>query len=212
MFTGLIGFGAVVVGFLYNVVALLGLGFESLLDMLSSILVLWRFKKAKTRAFGTMEEAEAKKVSRDRVRESNSLKFMAATFAILGLVLVFKGMHKLFAEHTVEGAELEIGAETTLILSWPAAVGFAALAVEKYRLATELESAVVMKDCMCTVGSTVLAAVTGVAGIIEDFGFASADPVAAVLVGVFMLVEAARAVKESRALSAEADSLVTSES
>ena len=65
--------------------------------------------------------------------------------------MVWKGAAKFIAHELVESADLEAGAATTLLFSWPAAIGCSGLAFEKFRLAKRLKSAVLMKDCVCTV-------------------------------------------------------------
>ena len=141
-----------VTGFHDGVVALLGLGFEFLMDTLSSILVLWRFKPAKKRRFAHAEDAEKKKKERDARRENNAVRIMGVVFLVLALYLAVKSVTKL-AREEVEEIEIEVlhtEAVDTMVLSLAAGVGCISLAMWKTWVARGLGSSILLKDAICT--------------------------------------------------------------
>lgn len=163
----LLGFS---IGYAEEVLSLIGFGMESLLDGISSGLVLWRFKRGKKREHADAEAAAEHKVRRDARRERNSSIGIGATFVFSAFLLLLVAVIKVkrfdpTAQEHIE--EEKAGAFYGTLLSWPAAFVFGGLALAKFALARELESQVLEKDALCSVLGAILALICGTASLIE---------------------------------------------
>jgi len=195
---------AALVGFAVGIsdaeLALVGFGTESLLDALSSALVLWRFKKPKARLHKDEEAAARFQEARDLRRERNSSVGIGATFVASSAMLLCFATVKLVAwdphdpTHIVEE---EKGADWSLLISVPSAIGFGGLAYWKFKLARALDSQVLRKDALCSVLGSVLAGICVFAGLMEHVSgdpeqMVIVDAVASGVIAMILLVEGSR--------------------
>jgi divalent metal cation (Fe/Co/Zn/Cd) transporter len=201
IFTGILGVISVYRGLADNVVALLGLGFEFLMDVMSSVLVIWRFKTAKPRDQRTKDDGLELKMKRDRRREANAVRLIGLLFLILAGFLMAKGLSK-FAEELkgrgpVTQEELDAEASDDMMMQPVAAIGCTVLAVWKSWVAKHLQSPIMRKDAFCTWLGAGLSVVAVLAGVFEELGLGLADPIAAVLVGIVLTREGYHSLIES---------------
>lgn len=163
--------------------ALVGFGMEGLLDALSSVLVLWRFKRPKARQHADEEAALRFKAARDLRRERNSSVGIGATFVASSALLLLSAALKLAA---FDGADLvqaegeRDGANWSLILSMPFAMIFGGLAYCKFQLAGALRSQVLRKDALCSLLGAALAGICAAAGLAEEVFVENPESMAAV--------------------------------
>jgi len=185
--------------------SLVGFGMEAFLDGISSALVLWRFKKGKSREHQDEEAAEHFEQQRNARRERNSGLGIGATFLFSALLLYSSAAYKLLAwdanteEHR---AEESAGANYTVLLSMPASVVFGGLAFWKLRLAKALGSQVLYKDGLCSVLGAVLGLICTVAGIIEEASdsaesMAAVDAIASAVIASILAFEGARTLRHN---------------
>lgn len=155
--------------------ALLGFGGDSAIELLSAIVVLWRFWARSSRA----EKMAAK--------TAGVLLFVVAALVVVSSVLSFAGY--------AEPRSSYIG----MVLLLVAAMGMPWLASKKRQLAIQLASAALKADAaessLCGYLSWI-----ALAGLLANafFGKSWADPVAALLLVPFVLKEGWEAVRSSR--------------
>lgn len=174
------------IGVSEEVLSLVGFGVESLLDGISSALVLWRFKRGKKRQHADMDAAMRHKMQRDARRERNSAIGIGATFVASACILLTSSVIKWLAydpDDPTHKQEENSGAYYGTLLSWPSAFVFGGLAAVKFRLARELQSQVLKKDAFCSVLGAILALIVAIASLIELA--ASDNPKGMELVDVF---------------------------
>lgn len=204
-----IGVAGLAVGLEDGALAIAGLGGETLLDAISSIMVLWRFKKGKARTFQDEQEAEERKAARDALRERHSALGIGGgfvAFAALLLALAATHVHLLFfLDAAVEEKELK-GVNMTLFIAWPSFVLFVVLALLKWRLARQLDSLVLRQDALCTAFGAFLAVVTAIAATIEEvldekaegnLAFGLIDPLVSGFIAVLMMAEGVRTLRHN---------------
>lgn len=177
-----------------GVLSLVGLGLEMVLDAISSLLVLWRFKNPKKKKFTDVEAALAKKLQRDALRERNSTIGIMIVFIVFGFALAVKSLIKLTHGHPADRDEdyLETGAVYSVWITACAAIVFGVLTIAKYELARRSGSTVLMKDAICSALGVILSLVVFFCSLFEEEGFWYADPVAALVIALMMFVEAFR--------------------
>lgn len=215
----LVGVVGLSTGLRDGALAILGLGGETLLDAVSSAMVLWRFKTAKPRHFQDAEEAARRKARRDELRERRSslgIGWAFVCFAIFLLLLAAQHVVVAGTEKPEDVALEEEGANIAAILSWPCIVLFGAMAWFKHHLAAQLQSEVLKQDAVCSAFGAVLALITGVAGVLEEIftrsgsdslAFGLVDPVASSCIAILILREGVHTIRNNLADAEEAAGL-----
>ncbi|CAD7976262.1 unnamed protein product [Amoebophrya sp. A25] len=145
---------SLIVGISDGSVALIGLAVEFALDGLTSILVLWRFKKGKARQFASQYEQADFAAKRERRRERNSGIGIGISFMLSALFLICMAIYKLSAwddrgEHAKENTATSFYSEA---IAWPCCIVFGILAAVKRQLAIELGSAVLYEGICIAFG------------------------------------------------------------
>lgn len=216
----IVGFVGIISWARDNELAMLGLGAESLLDGVSSALVLWRFKKAKARDFEDAVAAAHFKALRDARRERRSALGIGASFIALAVLLILLAIQHIQAAEDAEKEELqEEGMNLSVIIALPCIGIFAVMAWYKRFLSVELDSEVLKQDAKCTAFGAVLALITAGAALLEeafssnasdDVAFGLVDPLAASCIALLILREGVLTIRENLPEVAE-DSLGLSE-
>mmetsp|Transcript_6355 Transcript_6355/g.10758 ORF Transcript_6355/g.10758 Transcript_6355/m.10758 type:complete len:367 (+) Transcript_6355:64-1164(+) len=158
-------------GFAEQALTLVGFGGESLLDAVSSALVLWRFKRPKKRSYLDADAEMQGKLDRDERRERNSSMGIAFLFVLYSVMLLTSSACKWWfwdpetAEHSQEERAAALYGS---LLAWPCAVIFGSLAVVKWKLARTLDSKVLEKDALCSLLGAVLAFICAIAALVEE--------------------------------------------
>jgi divalent metal cation (Fe/Co/Zn/Cd) transporter len=199
----IVGGAGIGVGLQGGALAVVGLAGETLLDAVSSTMVLWRYKKGKAREFKDAEEAQRRMEDRDNERERRFTLIIGVAFVVFATLLLISSLVHLTHQWTSEEAE-ETSATDSLFVAWPAFFIFIVLAVWKFRLAEQLQSKTLRQDAICTVFGAVLALITGIASTCEKLlvtegdddkdAFGIVDPLASILIAVLVGGEGMRAI------------------
>jgi divalent metal cation (Fe/Co/Zn/Cd) transporter len=158
--------------------ALAGVGASVLVDEISSIVLVWRFRKHLT---GSADQVDA--------AEGRALKVATWGLLLVGLSLIGSGVQHLAASQTAHpnSAALATSAASALVLPL--------LARWKYAAAAALPSRALRTDAHISVVGAGTAALTllGLA-VTQAFGWRWADPVAAIAIGLAATFEGRKAV------------------
>ena len=142
-------------------VALVSFGGDSIVECLSALVIVWQFR-------GLPEE-----------REQRAMKGIAVAFFILATYITIDSIRSLLS-----GADPDSSA-VGIILAATSLVVMPILVVAKRRTARELGSSTVMADSVQTLLCTYLSAVLLVGlGVNALFGWAWADPIAAMIIAL----------------------------
>jgi len=157
--------------------ALLGFGGDSLVELLSAIIVLWRFRSGS-------DSAEAERLA---ARVAGGMLFVVAGFVIVSSVLSLLGYH--------EPQSSAVG----IVLLIVAAIGMPWLAQQKRKVATQIASAALQADATesAVCGYLSLIALAGLSTN-RIFHAPWADSVAALVLVPFIAKEAWQAIHASR--------------
>ncbi len=159
--------------------ALLGFGGDSAIELLSAIVVLWRFR--------SMTEPESTPADKTAARVAGALLFLVAAFVLVTSSLAFLGHD--------EPRPSFVGIALLIV----AAFGMPWLAREKRKLATQLSTASLNADAaqssLCGYLSWI-----ALAGLLANavLGKSMADPIAALILVPFIVKEGWEAIRASR--------------
>lgn len=167
---------ALVAGIVASSIALIGFGLDSIIETISGLTLLWRFKQRR------LEEHDA---------ESRAVKVVGLTFfALAAYVLYEAGMDLWFRrapEFSLAGS----------ILTAVSLVVMPVLAMAKRRVAAALESRALAADAMETLMCSYLSATVLVGLVLNGWrGWWWADPVAALAIAALMVREGREAFME----------------
>jgi cation diffusion facilitator family transporter len=165
------GLAALIVGTFTNSTALVAFALDSFVESLSASTMIWRFAKHRS------DEEE------DRI-EKKAFKIIGYSFLILGAYILYEAVTKLIqAEEPDRSLFGMIVAIASLII-------MPILFKAKYRLGKQIGSQSLVADSKQTLACVVLSAVLLVGtGLNYFFGLWWADPVAAILIALFLLRE-----------------------
>jgi divalent metal cation (Fe/Co/Zn/Cd) transporter len=170
-------FVSIFFGAISNSIALVGFGLDSIVESLSGMVLIWRLRK-----HGSMTREEEAAV------EKKAMKFVAVTFFILGLYVMFESVKKL-----VTGEQPDPSLPG-IIIACASIVVMPILAYNKYRIGKRIGSKALVADSketsVCFILS--LALLLGL-GMNQLFGVWQADPVVGLFI-VFFLVREGREV------------------
>jgi len=187
-----VGVSGIGIGIGGGALAIVGLAGETLLDAVSSVMVIWRYKKPKLRPNETEEQARvrlhARAVDRER-RFTLIIGIGFVLFAVLLLPISVSHLNHRWKRESIEEKDAdysfvvsipahlnhrwkresieEKAADYSFVVSIPACVSFISLAFVKFKLAIELESKTMRQDAICTIFGAALALITGMASLLE---------------------------------------------
>ncbi|HEX5241434.1 MAG TPA: cation transporter [Candidatus Limnocylindrales bacterium] len=171
-FSGVVGIVAVVVGLALGRLSLLGFGFDSAVDSVASVVLIWRFR---------IESAEPHRAAR---AEHVAERVVGIVLLVLAAYLAISSIQALLAGAHPEASGLGIGISVVSVLALPP------LALAKRRVATALESGALRGDSSLTGLAAILAAVSLLGfGLTELAGIAGADAVGGLIVAAVMARE-----------------------
>lgn len=170
-----IGFGS-----LAGSIALVGFGLDSIVESLSGLVLVWRLRK-----HGLIS------VDEESVIEKKAVKFVALTFFILGAYVVFRSIQTLLLQ---KAAEPSVPGIVIAILSL---IVMPLLAWRKIIISRQIGSSALLADAKETLACAFLS-IALLAGLIGNyfFGFWQADPLAALVIAVFLFHEGYEGWKE----------------
>ncbi len=171
-YSGLVGILAVVIGLTTGRLALLGFGFDSAIDSIASIVLLWRFRLETTHPHHA-----------ERAEEIAEL-VVSVVLVVLGLYLGINAIHALATGAHPEASPIGLGISLLSLVVLPP------LALAKRRVATALASGALRGDSTLTGLAAVLAAVSLVGFVLtEALGIGGADAIGGLIVAGVLVRE-----------------------
>lgn len=165
---------AITAGLLAGSIALVGFGADSVVESLSSLVLLWRLRS---------HEA-------DEVRERRALQLVGVCFLILAAYVAFEAIHSLIGREPPEASLVGIALSVGSLIVMPL------LARAKRRVAAGLDSSALAADSRQTDLCAYLSAIL-LGGLVLNaaFGWWWADPVAALIMVPIIVREGTQALR-----------------
>ena len=166
---------AVFTGYSADSVALLGFGFDSLLEISASLLMLWRLiEQMRYRSEEAVERAEA-----------SVHRFIGVTFILLATYIAFDAMSTLWHQSRPESTMIGILLLIMPLLSWG-----------KIQAAAKINSAALRSEAKATIACSILSLILLIGlGLNALFGWWWADPVAALIMIPWLIKEGFAGIK-----------------
>lgn len=164
---------AIVFGKIANSIALIGFGLDSIMESLSGIVLIWRLHK-----HGKISEEEEEKVER------KAMKFVAATFFILGAYVLYQSLKKLVTREIPEPSLPGIILAVVSIIVMPF-LGF-----QKMKTGQQIKSQALIADAKETFACALLS-IALLLGLSFNYvlGVWQADAVAGLVIVIFLFRE-----------------------
>jgi len=192
------------IGFEESTLSLVGMGAEAFLDGISSVLVLWRFKPAKSRCGMSEEDLAMRFAIRAAARERNSSIGMGTTFVVSAVFLLTFSIVKFAApDLEAEAESASVAVTWGLLLASTSTVVFCGLTIFKFKLSHALQSGVLHEDALCSALGTILSTICVIALLLEICTESSAealalvDAVAATTIALILLFEGVRTLRHN---------------
>ncbi len=172
-----IGFGTMA-----KSIALIGFGLDSIVESLSGFVLIWRLRQ-----HGKITPEEEERI------EKKAMKFVALTFLILGIYVMFQSLKKLI------GKEIPDPSFPGIIIAVVSIVVMPLLTWQKYKTGKQIESRALIADSKETLACAFLS-VALLLGLGSNylFGFWQADPIVGLIIVVFLFREGLESWKESQ--------------
>ncbi len=164
---------SLVFGALAGSIALIGFGLDSIVESLSGLVLIWRLRK-----HGKISKTEEERIERKAAR------FVALTFLVLGLYVLYESVKKLAL---VEAPEPSLPG---IIIALASLVVMPLLTWQKYRTGRQIGSRALVADAKETLACAFLslALLLGL-GTNYLFGFWAADPFVGLVIVAFLFRE-----------------------
>ncbi|MFC2013541.1 cation diffusion facilitator family transporter [Chloroflexota bacterium] len=172
---------AIVFGTIANSIALIGFGLDSIVESLSAMVLIWRLRQ-----HGKISEA-----AEDRI-EKRATKFVAITFFILGLYVLFESIKKLVL------VEIPEPSLPGIIIAMASIIAMPLLMWQKNKTGKEIGSRALVADSKETLACAFLS-VALLVGLGANYLFSSwqADPIVGLLIVIFLFREGWEGWKET---------------
>jgi cation diffusion facilitator family transporter len=164
---------SIIFGSFANSIALIGFGLDSIVEMLSGLILIWRLRQHGKISAETEERIEKK-----------ATRFVALTFFILGAYILFESVKKMV---TVEIPEPSLPG---IIIALASIIIMPLLMWQKYKIGKQINSRALVADSKETLacGFLSVALLLGL-GANYQFGFWQADPIAGLIIVAFLFRE-----------------------
>jgi len=164
---------AIVFGKMANSIALIGFGLDSIVESLSGFVLIWRLHK-----HGKISEEEEEKAER------KAMKFVAATFFILGGYVLFQSLKKLVTK------EIPDPSLPGIILAVVSIVVMPVLSFQKIKTGKEIKSKALVADAKETFACAMLS-IALLLGLSLNYalGIWQADAIAGLIIVIFLIRE-----------------------
>jgi cation diffusion facilitator family transporter len=173
---------SIVFGHIANSIALIGFGLDSIVESLSGMVLIWRLRQ-----HGKVSEEKEEEI------EKRATKFVAITFFLLGSYVLFESLKKLI-EKEVPDPSL-----AGMIIAFISLIVMPVLAWQKLQVGKEIHSQALIADSKETLACCFLSAALLLGlGSNYAFGFWQADPIAGLIIVVFLFLEGREAWQESK--------------
>ena len=173
---------SIVFGTIANSIALVGFGLDSVVESLSGFVLIWRLRQ-----HGKISPEEEERI------EQKAMKFVAVTFSILGLYVLFQSLKKLI------GKEIPDPTLPGIIIAMVSIIVMPLLTWQKYKTGKKIRSRALIADSKETLACAFLS-VALLLGLGSNymFGFWQADPIVGLIIVVFLFREGWESWKESQ--------------
>lgn len=173
------GMVSIIAGVLSNSIALKGFGIDSFIESISGAVMIWRFRKR-----GKIPEEEEERV--ERIAQ----KLVAISFFILSAYILYESISKLYFKDITEPSILGLLIIIMSIIVMPV------LFYLKHRTGKALGSKSLIADAKETLACLFLS-IAVLLGILLNFfsGFWQADPIAAIVIAIYLVIEGIRSLK-----------------
>ena len=174
---------SIVAGALSGSIALTGFGLDSFVESLSGGIMIWRF-----RGLGNLSHEDEERM------EAKAAKLVAYTFFILGVYVLYESFKKLILQEIPEPSIFGIIIAVVSLMVMPV------LFFMKYRIGKSIDSRSLVADSKQTLACCFMsiALLLGL-GLNYIYGIWWADPVAGLIIVVFLMREGYEILKEGRA-------------
>lgn len=174
-------FASIVFGSIANSIALIGFGLDSVVESLSGLVLIWRLRQ-----HGKIPEAEEERI------EKKATRIVALTFFVLGFYVLFQSLKKLI------GKEIPDPSLPGIIIAMVSMLIMPVLTWQKYRTGKQIRSRALIADSKETLACAFLS-VALLFGLGSNylFGFWQADPIAGLIIVIFLFREGLEGWKES---------------
>jgi len=164
---------SIVFGGIANSIALVGFGLDSIVESLSGLILIWRLSQHKK-----ISEDEEEKI------EKKAAKFVAISFFLLGLYVLFQSLKKLILREIPDPSLPGIIIAVTSMIVMPI------LTVKKYKIGKRINSRALVADSKETLACSFLslALLLGL-GANYLWGFWRADPIVGMIIVIFLFRE-----------------------
>jgi len=158
---------------LLSSIALIGFGLDSVVESLSGVVLIWRLRQ-----HGRISE------EKEEVLEKKATMFVALTFLILGLYVLFQSVKKLF------GKEIPDPSLAGIIIAICSLGVMPILAWQKFKIGKQIQSQALIADSKETLACFFLSAALLLGlGSNYVFGFWQADPIVGLIIVGFLFRE-----------------------
>ncbi len=172
---------SIVFGSIANSIALIAFGLDSIIESLSGLVLIWRLRQ-----HGKISAAAEERLERRATR------FVAITFFILGLYVLFESIKKLALAEAPEPSLPGIIIATASLIVMPL------LTWQKYKTGQQIRSRALVPDSKETLACAFLSVALPIGlGANYLFGFWQADPIVGLIIVAFLLREGWEGWKES---------------
>lgn len=173
---------SIVFGYIANSIALIGFGLDSVVESLSGLVLIWRLRQ-----HGKISEEKEEAV------EKKATKFVALTFLILGLYVLFQSVKKLIAKEIPDPSLAGIIIAVVSLGIMPI------LAWLKFNVGKQIQSQALIADSKETLACFFMS-VALLLGLGSNYvwGFWQADPIVGLIIVVFLFREGREAWLESK--------------
>ncbi|KPK64876.1 hypothetical protein AMJ83_01535, partial [candidate division WOR_3 bacterium SM23_42] len=175
-------FLSILFGQMANSIALIGFGLDSIVESLSGMVLVWRLRK-----HGKVSPEYEERV------EKKAQQFVAVTFFLLGAYVLYESIDKLL------GQEIPEPTLPGIIIAVVSLVVMPILMLQKYRLGQKIKSKALIADSKETLACAFLS-VALLIGLGSNylFGFWQADPIAGIIIMLFLVREGIENWRESK--------------
>jgi divalent metal cation (Fe/Co/Zn/Cd) transporter len=164
---------SIVFGGIANSIALVGFGLDSIVESLSGLILIWRLSQHKK-----ISEDEEEKI------EKKAAKFVAISFFLLGLYVLFQSLKKLILREIPDPSLPGIIIAVTSMIVMPI------LTVKKYKIGKRINSRALVADSKETLACSFLSLAL-LLGLGANFlwGFWQADSIVGMIIVIFLFRE-----------------------
>eukprot|EP00382_Lankesteria_abbotti_P011339 CAMPEP_0113853692 /NCGR_PEP_ID=MMETSP0372-20130328/6622_1 /TAXON_ID=340204 /ORGANISM="Lankesteria abbotti" /LENGTH=411 /DNA_ID=CAMNT_0000826211 /DNA_START=223 /DNA_END=1458 /DNA_ORIENTATION=+ /assembly_acc=CAM_ASM_000359 len=189
-------------GISHSVVSLAAMGAQICIDLLSSVMVVWRFYTRSGATRCNPRHADAETRFREAVREKRAALGVGVLLTLTSVWAASWAFVKVFG--APPPTDLRVAnSRTTLAVAWPGFVLFSIISMLKWNSALKLRSRVLQKDAVCSTFGAALSFITALFATIDycvsanKYNTGAADSVAALIMAALLMLEGFRTIYQN---------------